>query len=476
VDRSVAQGDPPDPTADASADVDAGRWLAVAIGVGLVLVALAVYTSTVMDRYYNHFVWQAAAFLEGQVAIRYPDPANEFFQDVLPVAPIDGVPRGLLPFPPLPALLLVPFVAAWGLATEDQTLFAILGALVVGICWWFLGRLPIRASVRLGTTILFAFGTVFWYTAQLSTTWFQAHVVAVGLTMLALGIALGGHGRSAGPGPEASGLVNRVREAIVLDRRQLLAGFLFGLACTARLPVVFGAPFFLLVGSGGSWWRRGWSAGVGAAIPVLALVAYNLATTGHFLHPAYEHLYQLEALVYQPLGYNADWAIEDVRYIPQNIAIMFGALPDLFPSVLPDSLGVSATPVCTAPDAVRGLFDVACPLAVPRDIGMSVILTSPAFLLAVPALRRLVADRIVAGAAIAVVLIAILNLMHFSQGWVQFGYRFSNDFVPWLLLLVALGWDRAAGRRFMMPLAVGLIVASIAINLWGVVWGGLLGW
>ena len=37
------------------------------------------------------------------------------------------------------------------------------------------------------------------------------------------------------------------------------------------------------------------------------------------------------------------------------------------------------------------------------------------------------------------VLIALVNLMHFSQGWVQFGYRFSNDFAPFALVLVALG-------------------------------------
>jgi len=34
------------------------------------------------------------------------------------------------------------------------------------------------------------FGTVFFYAAQLGTTWFFAHVVAVGLTIVAVGIAL----------------------------------------------------------------------------------------------------------------------------------------------------------------------------------------------------------------------------------------------------------------------------------------------
>jgi uncharacterized membrane protein len=107
---------------------------------------------------------------------------------------------------------------------------------------------------------------------------------------------------------------------------------------------------------------------------------------------------------------------------------------------------------------------------------MSVLLTSPAYLLApfafVPArLRRL--DRATVGAALAVAGIAFVNLMHFSQGWVQFGYRFSNDFVPFALILVALGASRL-GRWW--PLLGALVVVSIAVNLWGVAWGVMLGW
>ena len=73
---------------------------------------------------------------------------------------------------------------------------------------------------------------------------------------------------------------------------------------------------------------------------------------------------------------------------------------------------------------------------------MSVILTSPAYLLAIPVLRRYGRSRLVTGAVLAVGFIAFVNLMHFSQGWVQFGYRFSNDAAPFALILVALGFER----------------------------------
>jgi hypothetical protein len=486
VDRSVAQGGPLDSRLSPWPDPRTARWISILVGLLLALGALAVYLATRTDRYYDHFVWQAAAFLEGHAAIRYPVDAsgglhgNAYFQDVLPIATTDGVPRGLLPFPPLPALVLLPFVALWGLATDAQAIFTILASVDVAICWWALGRLRVRPSVRLGTTIFFAIGTVFWYTAQVATTWYQAHIVAVGLTFLAIGVALGGDDD---PGIAQdrrawSGRRLQRRAALFgLDRRQFGAGLLFGLACTARLTVAFGAPFLAFVGSGGSWPRRAWSAGLGAALPIGLLVLYNLVTTGHVFHPAYDYLYGLESYGYPALGYNPQWSMEDPRYIPQNLGIALSGLPDLLPTVLPDSLAIKPIQVCTDSGAVRGLLELACPLAVPRDTGMSVILSSPGYLLAIGALRGIRGSRLVMGAVAAVLLISVVNLMHFSQGWVQFGYRFSLDAAPFALLLVAIGADRVMTRwRWGMATARGLLVASVAINLWGVAWSRLLGW
>ncbi len=76
------------------------------------------------------------------------------------------------------------------------------------------------------------------------------------------------------------------------------------------------------------------------------------------------------------------------------------------------------------------------------------------------------------GATVAVGLIAAADLVHFSQGWVQFGYRFSNDFAPFALILVTLGVARLGLRRSV----VGLVALSILINAWGVFWGVALGW
>jgi hypothetical protein len=103
---------------------------------------------------------------------------------------------------------------------------------------------------------------------------------------------------------------------------------------------------------------------------------------------------------------------------------------------------------------------------------MSLFLTSPGWLLGFLSLRWWGRDRLVSGSALAVAAIATVNLMHFSQGWVQFGYRFSNDFAPFGLLLVALALQ-ASRRRGIGYVLIGV---SLVINLWGVIWGQLLGW
>jgi hypothetical protein len=497
VDRRVAQGRLPTPRGDLDSTRNrdaraadgraAARLASVAIGLGLVVIALYVYTLTHPYRFYDHFAWQAQAFLEGQVAIRYPVPAtaespgNYFFQDVLPVPSSDGVDRGLIPFPPLPALVLLPFVAAWGLAADGQMIFAIIGAIDVGIAWWALGRLPIRRSVRLATTIFFGFGTVFWYASQIGTTWYEAHVVAVGLALLAVGLAIGADPDAAIDEDDLPDDPSKARPSgrraglgRLINGRQFLAGFLFGLACAGRLTMIFAAPFFILVGGGGTWLRRGWSAALGAAVPITALLVYNIVSTGHIFNPAYDYLYHLEAGFYTALNYNPAWGIEDPRYLMQNIGIMLFSTPAIAPDVVPSALG-GGEALCTHAGAVRTLFDAACPIALPRDIGMSVILTSPAYLLIAGVARRYGRSRLVSGAFVAVAIVAIVNVMHFSQGWVQFGYRFSLDFLPWALVLIAIGLERLRSAAA-VAVGWGLIAVSVAVNLWGVVMGNALGW
>jgi hypothetical protein len=573
-------------------DASRGRLL---WGIGLVLLVLAVYYFSQPNRtnLYLHFVLQAQSWMEGQTSI--PTPG---YQDVMPILDSNGNPtqRGIIPFPPLPAAVLLPFVAIWHLATNEQLLATIFGAVDVGIAYWMLGFLPVRQQIRRLTALFFGLGTVFWYTSVIGSTWFWAHVVAVGCLLMSVGLALSVDRKAAEPQPlrEVVGAVRRfnwpggwssvavlfalgsigellfvlagagtsaaalagvgvllsvlaallavavagrpgvlapfaVAVAIVgglpavilagaqsqtliafldaglvlliaalwwfsrrrdgrLDRAveslwlalstpesiQVAAGILFGLAVTARLTILLGFPFLILVGGGGTWLRRAMLAGAGAAVPLFTLLVITYATSGHLFNPAYDYLYHVE-LGYTYFNYNPEWSITDIRYIPQNIGVMLFGMPRILPQFSSVFPGNSGDALCLATSA-RGLFDKSCPLAIPEATGTSIILSSPAYLvglLAFRPLRNLQIDRATAGATIAVLAIATINLMHFSQGWVQFGYRFSNDFAPFALILVALGASRL-GRWW--PLLAVLVGLSLVVNFWGVMWGVILGW
>ena len=445
------------------------------IGAALAVVAALVYvvSNPLHSDFYNHFVWQAEAWLHGRLAISFPvstgQQQNWYFQDVMPDPGHPGL--GILPFPPLPALVLLPVVAVLGLATPASLTAALLGALDVALAWRLCRRLAADRGVALAATVFFGFGTVAWYAAAIGTTWFLAHVVALGLTLLAVTLAVDGDaglraGTRTGPTvravagpPRPAGRLRRlpgpggVRGLRgLLDRRDAAAGFLLGLAALSRLTVAFGGIFLLFVGRG-SWRTRLASAAIGMAIPLLALAAYNLAATGQLFNPAYTAIARAEYRP-DPSLYHPTWGIEDLRYIPQNLALVLFRLPEVHLS------------------CGLGILDPTCGTVQPDPVAMSLILTSPAYLLALPALRAIRRDRLVAGAALAVLLVALADLAHFSQGWVQFGWRFSNDFAPFALVLVTL----AMARRGLDRTVLVLLGLSVLINLWGVYWGVVLGW
>ena len=497
MDRSIAEGSPGAPSVEDETD----RRASLLVGLLVVLVAGVAYAASnpVHWNTYNHFVWQADAFLHGRAWFAYPVqgvpglPDNWYLQDVYPISnpTAESLGHGLLPFPPLPALVLLPFVAVWGLAADQAAVAILLAAAGVGAAWWTLGGLRVGLGVRTAATLVFAGGTAWWWAAAVGSTWYFAHLVAADLALLAVGVTLhhdplavresplrearqGDVRRAAGRW--VGGPWRRLRRATwPPDPSQVLAGFLLGLAVTARLPIVFAAPWFMLVGGGRSITRRTLSTAIGALLPVSALLAYTFLTSGSFLHPGYDYQYQAEAQGYPTLGYNREWAIEDVRYIPQNLKILFGSMPRLLPDVLPDTLDMAApVQLCQPGDPTRTLFDPGCPLAIPVDVGTSLPFSAPGLLLVLLAFRRAGPSRLLLGGSAAILLIGAFNLAHFSQGWVQWGYRFSLDFVPFALPLVALGAARADGR--VRSIAVALVVAGAVVNLWGVTWGKLLGW
>jgi hypothetical protein len=438
-------------------------WLrAHAIHLTLFAIGLVGYGAVAGDRLgrpsaANHFVRQAAAWLDGDLAIRGPVERGNDWAKVETVVLDDGavvrgrrmtsrahrgrfqlVGGGTIPveriarsqgtthymsFPPLPAVLMLPQVAIAGERAGDVAFSVVFAAAVLPLLFATLRRLR-RAghSARsvaedLWLVALFAFGSVWFFAAVQGSVWYTAHVVGV---FFAVAYAW----------------------AAIDARAPVLAGLALALATMSRTPLAFMVPLFVLEAwrvSGGLADRRAlaWRLLAFAApvvIVAIAAAAYNqvrFASPLEFGHSFLDVRQQAQIEQHGLFSY---------QYLARNLAVAFTLLPEL-PGRAP-WLQISGH-------------------------GLAIWVTTPALLLLVwprtrPPLHRAL--------WLTVGLVAVPTFFYQNSGWVQFGYRFALDYLPFLVLLLAIG-----GRRLGVP-ARGLIVLGIAINLFGALTFDRAGW
>ncbi len=364
-----------------------------------------------------HFVYLAESFLHGRLdLVHVPDPPYD-------LTLFEG--RWYVSFPPLPALLLTPLVAVWGLAVSDVAFSVALGALDVVLFFLVLERLRVGGRwLRIGLCLLLGVGTPLWYCAALGSIWYTAHVTAVACLCL-----------------YALEVVGRNRPA--------WAGWWLGLAFLARPPVLLAFPLSLAL----AWrpdhtWRKRCRFlllfALGMAPSLVGQAVYNGVRFGGPLEFGYRWMNSPSSL----LERQAAWGQFSLHFLPENAYTLL-IRPPL----------VSLDPLRITPD----------------PWGMGLLFTCPALLLALPTLKRLVpwqrtrrVSWLILGLWLSVVLVQIPSLLYFNTGSFQFGYRFALDWLPLGLLLVALGVE---GRpKWVLALFVLLLILGIGIHGGGVGW------
>ncbi len=390
-------------------------------GLGIVAVAAVIYwlANRSFDAGRGDFFYLADAFLHGRTWLESGLGPND-------IIPVDG--RYYVPFGPFPAVVLVPVVAVLGAVGADQVesgINALLAAGGVGLCWWLLGRIGVsRLSDRLWLTILFGFSTqILWVTTR-GGVWHTGHLVATILTMACL---LEMWGR----------------------RRAWLIGLLAGAAFLTRAPLAFAVPFYALMlhpaaardvpAVVGGYvararqaipWRTWTWLALGVAPAVVAFFAYNQVRFGTPLESGY-------ALATLPpfLEAQRERGLFSVVHIPMNLDYLLVHLPrpiDVPPFFKPDGLG------------------------------MSVLLTSPGLLLAFRADWRRAQTWWLAGATIAVL---IPTLLYYGGGWLQYGYRYFLDSVPFVMALCGLAVVQRGGLtgKWKALIVFGTVVMGVGV-------------
>jgi hypothetical protein len=377
----------------------------------------------------NHFVHLAHSFLSGQLGVvgNQPPGNNDW-------ALYNGT--WYVSFPPFPALVILPAVAIWGLATRDALFWALTAGLAPALLFVLLERLSGRGestrSLRdnLLLTALFAFGSVFFYVAVQGTVWFAAHVVASSLITLFILFSLGAE-------------------------RPLLAGLACGACLLTRATTPLMALFFLLEALRAYRREPGgepapaahpivqalrWALGadllkVARAVALFSLpVALALGTQLWLNAARFDDPFN-SGYQYLQIGWRTrieTWGLFNYHYLSKNLAVFVASLPWLS-------------------DPTTGGLKISLH-------GLALWVTTPNLLWLLWPARidaRLVSVYVVAG------LIALFDLCYQNSGWVQFGYRFALDYMPFLFVGLALG-----ARRFGPLFGLGLVFA-IVVNTFG---------
>lgn len=332
--------------------------------------------------------------------------------------------RHYVSFPPGPAFLMTPLVPLFGYKLNDVLFTIFFASLNVALLFSLLealsrgGRSGRSRSDNLWLTLLFAASTAHFTSSILGQVWFTALVVGCTATLIYL-------------------------RASIDARHPLLAGLALALAFSTRTPLLFTAVFFGLcvLFPGGSLLRREqipWAAKkiawfalpcliMGISLLIMNKIRFN--SYGEFGHSYLAGYAVIRARMY---------GLFHPIYISRNLTAMFTLVPHISP---------------TAPY-----------MLISRH-GLSMLLTSPAFIYLLKPLARACKQDIFWHRALwfTVALCVIPGICYQNTGYEQFGFRFSLDYTPYLMLLLATG-----RHPITLPFKLS-ILAGVLVNIFGAV-------
>ncbi|WP_267211864.1 hypothetical protein [Chelatococcus asaccharovorans] len=360
----------------------------------------------------NSYALLAEAFLNGRF-----DVERCFDGDCAMVAG-----RGYVIFPPVPALVAMPFVALFG---PNFAGFMVIGlaffAATLALWWRLFAAMGARGDTRLWLMLALGFGSpVYFITLRADGIWFFAQVVGLFLVTLSL--------------------------HETLHKRLVTAGIAIGLAFLCRQMAILVVPFLFVLAldkdeglfslNRASWWRKLIQFAVPVAIALITYFIYNGLRFGNPLETGYSYIVP-DGHSY--LGQRIAEALFSPRYVLFNLFYLFVQ-------------GFHAE--FTGPLMTR--------LAGLDSNGTSLLAASPFVLFAffLPWRRDVVI------AALTALVIGGVTLFYHSNGYSQYNVqRYTLDWLPLLFLFLPLTLtsERLPVFRLLVTYALVLNVATMGV-------------
>ena len=355
---------------------------------------------------FDYFTRLSDSFLDG---IYYLTENPPWLSELIPA---DG--KYFVVYPPMPALLSIPFRFLLGNLFEQQYLGHILGAGMVILTMLISWSVKKSKGLAIWSGLLIGVGSIVWFLSATGSSWYLGQVTAAFFLTAAIYESL-----------------NRKRPALI--------GIFLGAAYLSRLHTILSLPFFLYILTGKDWFKKYFYLGLGILPFVVFNSYYNFIRFGTIFDKAYFLLPGILGELDRP------WfakGVTNIAYIPDNLRAMFWSFPKI----------------------LKGF-----PFIQPSWAGLAIWITTPAFIYSLFASLK---ERVVKFSWLSILLIFLVVASHGGTGWAQFGYRFAVDFYPFVTLLTIKG----VAKTGLSWHHWFLLILGIIVNLWGVLWINKFGW
>jgi hypothetical protein len=266
---------------------------------------------------------------------------------------------------------------------------------------------------------MFGVGSVYYFSSVIGQVWFTAHVIGV---TCAIGYAW----------------------ASLDAEHPLLAGLCVGLGFASRTPMGYMIPFFFFeaLRKVGGWERLRKLRKEGLPPGLLGPLVRFALPAGAVLSVLLVHNY-LRFQQFGDFGYKylnigwqeriQRWGLLNYHFLSRNLTCALLLLPRILTQY---------------------------PFVKISEHGMSMLATTPSLAYAVAPTER---SPLARGLWLTVLTTALPSLLYQNSGFLQFGYRFSLDYIVFLVMLLAVG-----GRKFTW-LFKTLVIFGVAVNLFGAI-------
>lgn len=223
---------------------------------------------------------------------------------------------------------------------------------------------------------------------------------------------------------------------LLKKKSAFLIGLFLGFAYFSRIPTILILPFFLF-NLPKPFLKNAILLFIGLLPSIIANFTYNYYRFGVLWDIGYTLI---------PGVSNEPWFQKGVvhpSYILDHLKIIFTALPKISSEY---------------------------PYIMPSLFGYAIWFTTPVFIFS---LFNKLKEKIVWTSWLSIILVSLLIFSHGSTGFTQFGYRFAADFYPLLIFLtIKAVADKGDPKWYHWT----LLMISVIINFWGILFLNILKW